>query len=202
MDFLSSSSDDEKKPAAAALHGLDDSSTDDKSMSRLSENKPICSTINDLSSQLRTVNIDAAVLPKKDTAATTTCIDLCDLESSSNDEDRIIETHERGRRRIRQPIIVEISDSSPERVVSTTKIKGVDQTGRKSSKKDNDKAKRQWRLSTSRGEYTVSDISRSDCDLPNFRIPSLLFDKLYNHQKEGVAWMVGLHSGGVGGLLG
>jgi DNA excision repair protein ERCC-6 len=38
--------------------------------------------------------------------------------------------------------------------------------------------------------------------MPNLVIPSKLFMTLFDYQKEGVAWMAGLHHGGVGGLLG
>ena len=56
-----------------------------------------------------------------------------------------------------------------------------------------------WRRSVLSKEYTITDTTSSDA--PNFRIPSLLFDRMYEHQKEGVAWMVGLHAEALGGLL-
>ena len=38
--------------------------------------------------------------------------------------------------------------------------------------------------------------------IPGLRIPNRLYEELYEHQKEGVSWMAGLHSGHIGGLLG
>lgn len=57
-----------------------------------------------------------------------------------------------------------------------------------------------WQLDETRREYSLS--SKAGTRMPTFKIPQSLFDSLYPHQKEGVAWMVGLHHGGLGGLLG
>jgi SNF2 family DNA or RNA helicase len=38
--------------------------------------------------------------------------------------------------------------------------------------------------------------------IPGLRIPSKLYKELFDHQKAGVAWMAGLHSNRIGGLLG
>jgi len=38
--------------------------------------------------------------------------------------------------------------------------------------------------------------------MPPFSIPSVLYEKLYDFQKDGVAWMAGLHLPKIGGILG
>lgn len=52
-------------------------------------------------------------------------------------------------------------------------------------------------------EYTlVSTTGSSSMTYPPYRIPSSLYDCLYEHQKSGVQFMAGLHNGGIGGILG
>lgn len=57
-----------------------------------------------------------------------------------------------------------------------------------------------WKRNSTNSEYTVH--SRTGISMPNFKIPASLFKTLYKHQKEGIAWMVGLHNEKIGGLLG
>ncbi|KAG5177731.1 P-loop containing nucleoside triphosphate hydrolase protein [Tribonema minus] len=53
--------------------------------------------------------------------------------------------------------------------------------------------------SASDGSSDQSDASGSEDEDESFHS---LFSQLYPHQKEGVAWMWGLHTGGMGGVLG
>jgi SNF2 family DNA or RNA helicase len=55
-----------------------------------------------------------------------------------------------------------------------------------------------WSFNKNRREYTIGGNSK----LPAFSIPSDLYDQLYDFQKDGVAWMAGLHLPKVGGILG
>ena len=57
-----------------------------------------------------------------------------------------------------------------------------------------------WKMNKEKGEYSLKSSSKTS--MPNFRVPSELFDKLFDHQKSGVSWMAGLHSQRMGGLLG
>jgi SNF2 family DNA or RNA helicase len=57
-----------------------------------------------------------------------------------------------------------------------------------------------WSLDSTTDEYFVT--SNGPITMPNFRIPAILFNKLFDHQKTGVEWMVGLHNQYIGGLLG
>jgi SNF2 family DNA or RNA helicase len=57
-----------------------------------------------------------------------------------------------------------------------------------------------WTYDDTVDEYSL--VSRGQVKMPDFRIPASLFNRLFDHQKDGVAWMAGLHSPGVGGLLG
>jgi hypothetical protein len=57
-----------------------------------------------------------------------------------------------------------------------------------------------WLLKKSSKEYTIAGGVHEN--VPDFSIPAELFDKLYDFQKDGVAWMAGLHVGKVGGILG
>ena len=54
-----------------------------------------------------------------------------------------------------------------------------------------------WSFNKNRKEYTIGGNDK----MPAFSIPSDLFDKLYDFQKEGVAWMAGLYVGKIGGVL-
>ncbi|CAJ1954584.1 unnamed protein product [Cylindrotheca closterium] len=57
-----------------------------------------------------------------------------------------------------------------------------------------------WKYNSDRKEVSLS--SRSEVKMPKLAIPSKLFKTLFDYQKEGVAWMAGLHNGRIGGLLG
>jgi SNF2 family DNA or RNA helicase len=57
-----------------------------------------------------------------------------------------------------------------------------------------------WMYDDTVDEYSL--VSRGKVKMPDFRIPASLYNRLFDHQKDGVAWMAGLHSPGVGGLLG
>lgn len=65
------------------------------------------------------------------------------------------------------------------------------------SNKKNSK-KFSWSFNKRQQEYTIG----GDDNLPAFSIPSNLFDKLYDFQKDGVAWMAGLYFPKIGGILG
>ena len=55
-----------------------------------------------------------------------------------------------------------------------------------------------WSFNKKRREYTIG----GDDKLPAFSIPSDLYESLYEFQKDGVAWMAGLHIPKIGGILG
>ena len=55
-----------------------------------------------------------------------------------------------------------------------------------------------WSFNQKRREYTIGGNDK----LPAFSIPSDLYDQLYDFQKDGVAWMAGLHLPKIGGILG
>ena len=55
-----------------------------------------------------------------------------------------------------------------------------------------------WSFNKRRQEYTISGKSKT----PAFSIPSDLYNKLYDFQKDGIAWMAGLHIPKIGGILG
>ena len=56
-----------------------------------------------------------------------------------------------------------------------------------------------WLFDSDSDDYR---FSRDCSQMPDFRIPSSLYNNLYQHQKDGVRWMAGLHVGKIGGLLG
>ena len=62
----------------------------------------------------------------------------------------------------------------------------------------NSKKQLSWSFNKNRFEYTICGSDK----LPAFSIPSDLYDQLYDFQKDGVAWMAGLHLSKVGGILG
>lgn len=55
-----------------------------------------------------------------------------------------------------------------------------------------------WSFNKKRREYTIGGNDK----LPAFSIPSDLYESLYDFQKDGVAWMAGLHMPRIGGILG
>ena len=55
-----------------------------------------------------------------------------------------------------------------------------------------------WSFNKNRQEYTIGGNDK----IPAFSIPSDLYDKLYDFQKDGVAWMAGLYLPKIGGILG
>ena len=55
-----------------------------------------------------------------------------------------------------------------------------------------------WSFNKKRREYTIGGNEK----LPAFSIPSDLYESLYDFQKDGVAWMAGLHMPKIGGILG
>lgn len=55
-----------------------------------------------------------------------------------------------------------------------------------------------WSFNKKRKEYTIGGSEK----LPAFSVPSDLYDSLYEFQKDGVAWMAGLHVPRIGGILG
>lgn len=57
-----------------------------------------------------------------------------------------------------------------------------------------------WKYDKDRKEVSLS--SNDEVEMPQFAIPRKLFKTLFDYQKEGVAWMAGLHHGRIGGLLG
>lgn len=66
---------------------------------------------------------------------------------------------------------------------------------KKSSKKKKDYS---WSFNKTQRVYTLGGNDK----LPAFSIPSDLYSQLYDFQKEGVAWMAGLHVPKIGGILG
>lgn len=55
---------------------------------------------------------------------------------------------------------------------------------------------------TRSGDMYVLTSTPKTNNMPNLRIPSSLYDQLFDHQRSGVAWMAGLHTQKIGGLLG
>ena len=56
-----------------------------------------------------------------------------------------------------------------------------------------------WNHDTENDEYNLSFSNNTR--IPAIRIPSPVYDVLFDHQKDGVAWMAGLHSRKIGGAL-
>lgn len=69
------------------------------------------------------------------------------------------------------------------------------ESNEKSSK---EKRRFAWSFNKKRKEYTIGGNEK----LPAFSVPSDLYDSLYEFQKDGVAWMAGLHVPRIGGILG
>jgi hypothetical protein len=57
-----------------------------------------------------------------------------------------------------------------------------------------------WSYDKLRNEYTIA--GGASRNFPALTIPSEIYDKLYDFQKDGVTWMAGLHAGKIGGVLG
>jgi hypothetical protein len=183
MDFLSSSSEDEKPMGIKSEYDLEDSSSEEDIPVPRSSQKNHSRRIEDLSSALSSVKIGDKPPIKR---IPSTKLDTSMLEDSSDDDDdSILNNYKSPFKSKYKPITLDDSDDS---------LLEEDKSNEKK------KSKGPWRFSISKKEYTVSVTS--DSAAPNFRIPGHLFDRLYSHQKEGVAWLAGLHAGGVGGLLG
>ena len=198
--FLSSSSDDDQSSVSLGSESSSYASNEKGKASDVStkENGP-SSMIDDISKTLNAVKIEENTSGRKGTFVSSS-LDLSLLDSSS-DDDSIIETY----RRVQSPKIVGLDECSDESFSSGAKARRSTiptstpfRTPRKPSAIES--KSKGWRHSITTDEYTVAEDPSSNT--PHFRIPRRLFDKLYNHQKEGVAWMVGLHGGGIGGLLG
>ncbi|KAL3915641.1 MAG: hypothetical protein SGILL_005551 [Bacillariaceae sp.] len=58
--------------------------------------------------------------------------------------------------------------------------------------------KNTWSFNKIRREYTIG----GDGKMPPFSVPEDLYEQLYEFQKDGVKWLVGLHNGKIGGCLG
>ena len=182
LDDLSWSSDDDavvvsKKTHRYVLDDDDDSSSEDEAPSHTSDRKypAVKHEIDSLSNALSTINIDSNVKKEKvkDRRPTQTPTKL-DLDWLDNSSD----------------------DSSLEDFHSRYKAKNGDRKASSSNKPPSGP----WRFSISEKEYAVTEVS--DGNLNSFRIPGPLYEKLYDFQKEGVAWLAGLHGEGIGGLLG
>ena len=173
MDFLSSSEDEE---SVGSEDDLVDSSTDDGKTSRIKGITP--KIISDISSVLGKVKIggeEKAVQRKSAICKKSEIVD-----DNSSDDDSFLESYKPAFASTpRKTVALAMSDSEDSITVKTRRSR--------------------WRRSVLSKEYTITDTTSSDA--PNFRIPSLLFDRMYEHQKEGVAWMVGLHAEALGGLL-
>jgi SNF2 family DNA or RNA helicase len=93
-----------------------------------------------------------------------------------------------------KPIVLDdSSDSSGDSVEIINGTEG-------SSKKREVESDTAWSLDSSRDEYFLESSPKAR--MPDFFIPSNLYNELFDHQKTGVAWMAGLHSQRSGGLLG
>jgi SNF2 family DNA or RNA helicase len=57
-----------------------------------------------------------------------------------------------------------------------------------------------WSFSKQDQEYFLSK-QKTNVAWPNLRLPKLLFESLFEHQKVGVQWMAQLHVSGIGGVL-
>jgi len=179
MDFLSSSEDEDEESTVSAL--VDSSSDDEPKRAQIKKIRP--KTIDDISSALSKVNIDnndhvrPDVKPRKQSPTT---FDRFSMDDSSSDDDSFLEDYKPTFKPTpRKAQVLETSDNQDSATV--------------------DRSRSKWRRSVLSKEYSILDSSVSS--VPTCRIPSVLFEKMYDHQKEGVAWMVGLHAGGIGGLL-
>jgi SNF2 family DNA or RNA helicase len=202
MDFLSSSSEDEKPMGIKSEYVLEDSSTsseEDIHVPKSSRNKN-SRTIEDLSSALSSIKIG-------DNTHTKSIISISD--DSSDDDDSILK-YKSPFKLTSKPITLDDSSDDDDSILNykspfKSKSKTItldDDSSHEGGKTRSNKKKSKgpWRFSLSKKEYTLSETT--DSVVPKFRIPGVLFDKLYSHQKEGVAWLAGLHTGGMGGLLG
>lgn len=179
MDFLSSSEDEESVVSGCDL--VDSSSDDENTIPRIKKIVP--TTVSEITSVLAGVKInsDEKATPPIQQRNNSTKKNARFLDDhSSSDDDSFLESYKPVFKPTPKKIaVLENSDSEDSTNVTANRSK--------------------WRRSVLSKEYTMIDTSVLDA--PDFRIPSLLFDRMYDHQKEGVAWMVGLHAGGVGGLL-
>jgi len=196
-DELWSSSDDEQPVVAQKRNGhrLSDSSSSDEEekSSALSISKEESNKIESgLLTALGNLQIEdkKVATTKRQTPAK---LDESALWSSDEDEESDIVKYRPAFRRKSECILLD--DSTDDSPAGTG-----DEATRQKRLDHSPWQRKKWRLSVSRKEYAISELS--DSTMPNFRIPERLFQKLYDHQKEGVAWMAGLHVGGVGGLLG
>ena len=88
---------------------------------------------------------------------------------------------------------------------SESSVIGIEDSDSDTETHDESKAKSStdspWTYDDTVDEYCL--LSREGkVKMPDFRIPASLYNRLFDHQKDGVAWMAGLHSSRVGGLLG
>ena len=174
MDFLSSSEDEDSVVSKDDL--VDSSSDDGKTYSRIKRLVP--KTISNICAVLGEVRIgseEKAMSPKSSAMYNKSVTD-----DVSSDDDNFLESYKPAFTSTAQKkVVLAMSDSEDSATFKTNRSR--------------------WRRSVLSKEYTMTDTSFSDA--PNFRIPSLLFDRMYEHQREGVAWMVGLHADASGGLL-
>lgn len=90
------------------------------------------------------------------------------------------------------------SDSSSSSENSDDDSLGSQQMSR--SKKSSENKDFSWSLDKSRKEYKMK--GGIDEGVPDYSIPSEIYDMLYDFQKDGIAWMARLHFEKIGGILG
>lgn len=117
--------------------------------------------------------------------ATSRPIVVADSDATDSDDDESID--------------VEYSDSrNSEEEESFQSPKQDFSSSSEDENEDNPDAK--WSYNRAREEFSVA--STADINMPKLTVPTKVFKKLFDYQKDGVVWMAGLHHGRIGGLLG
>ena len=53
-----------------------------------------------------------------------------------------------------------------------------------------------WHLDSTKNEYSL--VAIGTVELPNICVPAGIFNDLFDHQRDGISWMAGLHSPKIG----
>jgi SNF2 family DNA or RNA helicase len=121
------------------------------------------------------------------------------FDSESEESDSSIESYVPTFKPKARPIDVEYSDfrnSDDEEPFQSAK----QDFSRSSEDEIENNPDAKWSYNRAREEFSVA--STADIKMPKLTVPTKLFKKLFDYQKDGIVWMAGLHHRRIGGLLG
>eukprot|EP00934_Nitzschia_sp_Nitz4_P000501 Nitzschia sp. Nitz4//scaffold174_size87051//2661//6007//NITZ4_005097-RA/size87051-augustus-gene-0.66-mRNA-1//-1//CDS//3329538836//501//frame0 len=182
IDILSSSDDESDYASVHSVQEDDDSDSEDENVQPRNPNVHKANNSNQAVISL-TKGLESVQIKGKSKRNNSVFLD-----SSDEEDDDVIQ--------VLSPTFQRKHTPTPQKASSATK-KPED------NEYDDDGSQKldyRWKKNATRTEYTI--VAKTGTTMPDCRVPNQLFKSLYDHQKEGVAWMAGLYNQGIGGLLG